>query len=99
MPLLAITGVPQAKASATVIAKFSLREGCGWWVAVEEAAWTAALRQTLSRPRAELIEMGTRGRAWMERDFGWPQIAEEMLAVYSWLAGKAARPNCVTTDQ
>ena len=31
---------------------------------------------------APLNEMGLRGRAWMQREFGWDVVAEQMLATY-----------------
>ncbi|MEK6334895.1 MAG: glycosyltransferase [Acidobacteriota bacterium] len=36
---------------------------------------------------APLREMGQRGRLWMQRDFEWSVVAEEMLATYQELVG------------
>lgn len=71
------------------------REGCGWWVDPGEVSLTGALRTAIQLPREQLLSMGARGRAWMERDFAWEAIAAEMLAVYDWLARGGPSPPTV----
>ena len=44
---------------------------------------------------AELNEMGRRGRQLVKEKFAWPQIAAEMKAVYDWVLGNGAKPQCV----
>lgn len=73
-------------------------EGCGWWVDHGSSALAEALRRAFALPIEELATMGRRGRAWMERDFGWDRSARTSLEVYAWLQGKADRPNCVQMD-
>jgi glycosyltransferase involved in cell wall biosynthesis len=60
-------------------------ERCGWWVANDVASLAAALSVALATPALELEAMGMRGRAWMERDYGWASIARKMDAAYRWL--------------
>jgi glycosyltransferase involved in cell wall biosynthesis len=67
-------------------------ERCGWWVDHGVDAMSAALREALSLSPQSRAEMGARGRAWMERDFGWSSVAGNMLDVYRWLAGQGAPP-------
>ena len=52
--------------------------GCGWWTDVNAASLRAALADCASRSRAELAEMGARGRAWMLSDFTWRACAERV---------------------
>ena len=52
--------------------------GCGWWTDVDAASLRAALADCAARPRAELAEMGARGRAWMLADFTWRACAERV---------------------
>ena len=52
--------------------------GCGWWTDVNAASLRAALADCASRARAELAEMGARGRAWMLADFTWRACAERV---------------------
>jgi len=50
------------------------------------------LQAATALPRGQLKAMGARGRGWMERDFGWDEVAGKMLEVYEWVAGRASRP-------
>ena len=52
--------------------------GCGWWTDVDAASLRPALADCAARPRAELAEMGARGRAWMLSDFTWRACAERV---------------------
>lgn len=71
---------------------------CGWWIDHGPEAMAAALREAMAMPDNERRAMGRRGRAWMQRDFGWDGIAERMIGVYSWLLSGADRPGWVWTD-
>jgi len=71
---------------------------CGWWVDLDETVLRQTLEEATSQSREGLFAMGTRGRAWMERDFGWDGIGEKMLAVYEWVAGRSARPEFVVIE-
>lgn len=73
-------------------------EGCGWWVENGVEPLTVALASAVALPPAVLRRMGTRGRAWMARDFSWDRVAIDMLAVYRWLACGAERPDTVRID-
>jgi glycosyltransferase involved in cell wall biosynthesis len=72
-------------------------EGAGWWVEGTPAALAEALLAATARPAPELAAMGRRGRAWMERDFGWDRVAAEMLLVYRWLVSGGSPPPMVAT--
>jgi glycosyltransferase involved in cell wall biosynthesis len=73
-------------------------ERCGWWVDIGTEPLAAALRAATALPRGELHAMGARGRAWMERDFGWEAIARSMATVYAWMTGRGDLPACVRVD-
>jgi glycosyltransferase involved in cell wall biosynthesis len=75
-------------------------EGAGWWIDQGVDALESALRGAMSTPRSELEAMGTRGRNWMIRDFGWKRIADSMESLYRWiLAGSRddSRPPEIST--
>jgi glycosyltransferase involved in cell wall biosynthesis len=74
------------------------RNDCGWWIDLTDAALSETLHDAMGTPSAALAAMGSRGRAWMERDFAWPVVAREMLAVYRWMLGDGAPPSCVLLD-
>lgn len=65
---------------------------CGWWIDHGDRALANSLLTAMALPPAELVEMGARGRLWMARDFSWDCVAEDMLAVYRWLAGQGEAP-------
>lgn len=57
-------------------------EGCGWWIDHDVPTLQVALAQALRLSEAERRDMGVRGHALMECDFGWASIAGRMLAAY-----------------
>jgi glycosyltransferase involved in cell wall biosynthesis len=73
-------------------------QGCGWWIAHGVEPLVAALRQAMDMPRSTLKSMGAKGREWMAQDFSWERVAQEMLAVYRWLAFGDNPPSVVRFD-
>jgi glycosyltransferase involved in cell wall biosynthesis len=67
-------------------------ENCGWWVDNSVASLSVALDVAMQLPSDQLVAMGLRGRAWMERDFGWAAIGQKMDATYRWLLNGGERP-------
>lgn len=70
---------------------------CGWWIGHGPEPMAAALRDAIALTREERKEMGARGRAWMERDFGWAGIADKMAKTYEWLRRGGESPPWVRT--
>ena len=68
----------------------ALRErGCGWWVDTTDVpALIAALTEALQLSPAARKVMGQRGRAWIENDYGWNNVAQKWIALYDGLAVK-----------
>jgi glycosyltransferase involved in cell wall biosynthesis len=60
-----------------------LEHDCGWWVAPEVSELATALAEATATPDENLMEMGKRGKAWVEQEFSWPGIADKMLQSYS----------------
>lgn len=67
-------------------------EDCGWWVNNSVDDLDIALDTAMQLPPAQLAAMGLRGRAWMERDYGWEAIGQKMDAAYRWLVNGGERP-------
>lgn len=67
-------------------------EGCGWWVSHDVATLIQTLNTAMAHSTDQLAAMGDRGRAWMERDFGWASVAEQMEAAYRWVIGGGTPP-------
>lgn len=57
----------------------------GLWVPNDAPSLAAAITALRARP---LAAMGARGRAWMERDFGWGRVASDMRALYDRLVAE-----------
>jgi glycosyltransferase involved in cell wall biosynthesis len=53
--------------------------GCGLWVDHDPNSLAAAIRRMSTMP---LLQMGAKGRAWMQTEFSWQSIAEQMLHLY-----------------
>jgi glycosyltransferase involved in cell wall biosynthesis len=71
------------------------REGCGWWIDHGVEPLSTALANAMVMTREALQAMGTKGRAWMARDFSWDSVAQDMLKVYRWLSLGGEVPSTV----
>jgi glycosyltransferase involved in cell wall biosynthesis len=89
VPVISTKGAPWAGLES---------ERCGWWIDHGHEPMAAALDKAIKLPAEVLTQMGARGRAWMARDFSWERIADDMLAVYAWVASGAERPASVRLD-
>jgi len=79
VPVIASRGTPWSRVEEI---------GCGLWVDNDPASLAAAMKRIASMP---LREMGSRGRAWMQREFAWDSLATSMTHVYeSLLANEVA---------
>ena len=67
-------------------------ECCGWWVANDVDTLATTLTCGMQLPVEELAAMGQRGRAWMERDYGWAAIGKKMDVAYRWLLSGGEPP-------
>jgi len=61
----------------------------------EPGSLLQALLELFEMSDADRAAAGARGRRLVEAGFAWSEIARQMLAVYTWLLGAAARPDCV----
>jgi glycosyltransferase involved in cell wall biosynthesis len=52
---------------------------CGLWVDNDPKSLAVAIREIRTMP---LREMGQNGRRWMEKEFSWHSVSNQMLAVY-----------------
>ncbi len=73
-------------------------EECGWWIPNDVDSLLSTLGTAMSLPRSKLQGMGTRGRAWMERDFLWDGIAATVEAGYRWVLNGGAPPSGIRLD-
>jgi glycosyltransferase involved in cell wall biosynthesis len=76
-----ISGVP------VVCSKYAPWEGletrmCGRWIDLDLQIFVSTLSDLMSRPTAELAEMGQNGRAWMLEEFTWKSVACKFSSLY-----------------
>lgn len=74
-----------------------LEHRAGWWIDIDGAALTEAMREAMEAPETTLDAMGQRGRTLVEENYFWPAIAQKTVDAYHWLAdpGGRTRPDCV----
>lgn len=66
------------------------RYKCGYWVPIGVPALADGLRRFLSLDESCSIDMGLRGREWMQREFSWSSKAADTILLYKW-SGKFIR--------
>ena len=70
---------------------------CGWWVPPTVEGLKGALSDALSCSQQQLIDMGGRGRVYVQR-YSWADIAANMMQFYQWGLGLGPKPSCVRLD-
>jgi glycosyltransferase involved in cell wall biosynthesis len=71
----------------------------GKWIDIGENPLTIALTELMNKDILELRQMGLNGRNWVEKDFSWLKVAQEMKDVYEWILGNNVNcPSCVKLD-
>lgn len=65
---------------------------CGWWIDNNVDELINTLNSALKLSSMELYDMGSNGRAWVEKDFSWDTISQNMLSMYDWLNGENEKP-------
>ena len=88
-------GVPVITTTGTPWKGLLEAHGCGWTVNPEQHALSVPIRHALSRTEGELRAIGGAGRSWMERDYSWSGVAEQMHIAYDYLLHGGSRPGFV----
>jgi len=70
-------------------------ESCGWWVEISEESIGQALQEAIQKPRAELCEMGARGKKLIAEKYTIKRFAEQTIDLYNWLLGRGPKPDFV----
>lgn len=68
---------------------------CGWWVNGDEISLFEQLKTSMLLPESELVDMGRRGKKWMQKDFSWEKACQKTLDSYSWLDKKEKKPDYI----
>ncbi len=86
VPVVTTTGTPWGPV---------VGHNCGWCVEPTASGLIRGLRNALNASDEERSAMGANGRAWMQDDFSWAAVADQMAHIYSWAAGRSAAPDCL----
>jgi glycosyltransferase involved in cell wall biosynthesis len=70
----------------------------GWWCLPEADALAASLNEALALPHVALEEMGARGRAWMQAEYGWDEVGARLCSAYEWVLHGGPVPRAVLRD-
>jgi glycosyltransferase involved in cell wall biosynthesis len=90
------SGVPVITTSATPWSSLP-SAGAGWCVAPKVDSIEGALRAAIGSPPDCLRLMGDRGRRLVEAQYSWRRAALNARELYSWILGKAPKPEFVVT--
>jgi glycosyltransferase involved in cell wall biosynthesis len=71
-------GVPVIASKGTPWSRLDQMK-CGFWVDNDPGSLADAIRRISTMP---LREMGWRGREWMQKEFSWLSVSEQMLDLY-----------------
>lgn len=74
-------GVPAIATSGTPWRSL-IEENCGWMCAPTVDGLAGALRDATRTDRAQLLQMGMRGRSMVERMFAWSTVCSQMVDTY-----------------
>ena len=67
-------------------------------IGASSAEIAAGLKQLVEMSDDDRAAMGTRGRTLVETKFSWPEIGEQMRAVYEWLLHSGTPPETIRLD-
>ena len=70
-------------------------KACGWCIELNDDALQNSMECALASPLGELQQMGSRGRAWIESEFGLERVSDSMSQVYNWIALGVDQPGFV----
>ncbi len=74
------------------------QRGAGWWIDIGLDSLVACLEEALARTASELAEMGLRGRQWMEAEYSWAHIGQQMAETYRWVTSARNKPTWIAED-
>ncbi len=67
----------------------------GWWIDIGLDPLVTCLNHALTQSPDALVEMGQRGRVWMQTEFSWEQVGAMMGETYRWMLSGGNQPDWV----
>jgi glycosyltransferase involved in cell wall biosynthesis len=75
-----------------------VKRQAGWWIDIGLDPLIAILEEAFSLSKEELDAKGQRGREWMEDEFSWSSITQQMMHTYRWILNGGTTPEWVKLD-
>ena len=72
--------------------------GCGWWIPHGIESMAAALATAMTTAPQVLNAMGLRGRRWVDSEYSWTGISDDMYSLYNWILCDQDIPAFVRTN-
>ncbi len=89
-------GIPVITTNGTPWAEIE-ENGCGWWIDIGVEPLVAALQQATALSDEQRLQMGSKGREYVQR-YNWRDIAGQMMQAYQWVLGQGSKPDFVRLD-
>lgn len=86
VPVITTTGTPWHEIES---------KNCGWYIKPDTNSLKKAMRSALNLPLESLMDMGKNGRKWMNDDYSWKNVANNMQKTYEWLLYDTPKPTCI----
>lgn len=86
LPVVTTTGCPWEELNALE---------CGWCVEPTLEGIRSALKLAFAASPEKLRQMGSRGRALVEKKYQWPAIGRKTIGLYNWILEGGDRPDFV----
>lgn len=67
----------------------------GWWVDIGIEPLAACLEQAMGEPSNILTAMGLRGRKWMEAEYSWSRVGQQMAETHRWILEGGNKPEWI----
>lgn len=68
---------------------------CGFWIDSGENSLIKSLKTFMRLSDKELVEMGQRGKRWMQNEFCWEIICQKTLEAYTWITKNSKKPSFI----
>ena len=74
------------------------KKKAGWWIDIGIDSLVGCLENALGHSSDQLSEMGQRGRDWMESEYSWNQVGQQMAETYQWVVNGGNKPEFIIED-
>lgn len=92
-----VSGVPAIVSKGAPWAGLE-KKSAGWWIDIGLDPLVRCLEDALAQVPVALTDMGQRGRNWMQEEFSWDRLGQQMDETYRWLLNGGSKPEWVIEE-